>query len=568
MEKTMRASMNARKYRPYPAVPVGERKWPSRTIERAPVWCSVDLRDGNQALIDPMGIETKLAFFDLLVRIGFKEIEVGFPSASDTEFTFIRRLIEEKRIPDDVTIQVLCQAREQLVRRTMECIKGAPQVIFHIYNSTSPAQRKYTFGKSKEEIIRIAVDGVRCIKDCMGDLSAEERGRIRLEYSPESFSMTEIDYAVEICEAVGREWGYSKERRIIFNLPTTVECYTPNVYADAIEYFAAHITNREGVVISTHCHNDRGTGVASCELGLLAGADRVEGCLFGNGERTGNLDIVTVALNMFSQGVDPELDFSNLPDIADSYMEFTRMDIPPRTPYAGGLAYTALSGGHQDAIAKGFAARARQSEDAVWDVPYLLIDPHDIGRQYEGIIRINSQSGKGGASFILEHNYGYAIPKAMQPAVGDLVKAASDAAQRELKPEEILDLFRKQWIGTKSPLEIVDLAQTHIEGKSQTGEEQVAVRAVIRWRGEQLAVGGRGNGPLDGFVSALASTPVPAFNITAFHEHSVGQGSDTGAVAYVQITLEDGRKFWGVGMSSNVGRAGIDAVVSAVNASR
>ena len=560
----MKAHMNAKKYQPIPAIPITKRTWPAKTITQAPIWCSVDLRDGNQALIDPMGIETKLAFFDLLVKIGFKEIEVGFPSASDTEYEFIRRLIEEKRIPDDVTIQVLCQAREKLVRKTMESIKGAPGVIFHIYNSTSPAQRKYTFNKSKEEIIQIAVDGVKCIKECMKDLSESERKKIRLEYSPESFSMTEIDYAVEICTAVGKEWGYDSDNKIIFNLPTTVECATANVYADQIEYFAEHIPNREGVIISTHCHNDRGSGVASCELGLLAGADRVEGCLFGNGERTGNLDIVTVALNMFSQGVDPELDFSHLPDIADSYMEYTKMDIPPRTPYAGGLAYTALSGGHQDAIAKGFAARVKMDRDAIWDVPYLLIDPHDIGRQYEGIIRINSQSGKGGASFILEHNYGYAIPKSMQPAIGDLVKEASDRAQRELQPEEILDLFKQQWIGRKSPLAIVDLAQTHLESAS-TAEEQVGVRAVVNWKGESLSVGGRGNGPLDGFVAALATTPVPKFNITAFHEHSVGQGSNTSAVAYVQITVEDGRQLWGVGVSSNVGRAGIEAVVSAVN---
>lgn len=555
--------MNAAKYRPVPSVPLAERKWPSNRITKAPVWCSVDLRDGNQALIDPMGIETKLSFFELLVGLGFKEIEVGFPSASDTEYDFIRRLIEENRIPPDVTIQVLCQAREKLVRRTMECIKGAPNVIFHIYNSTSPAQRKYTFNKTKEEIIQIAVDGVRCIKECMSDLSDEERGRIRLEYSPESFSMTEIDYAVEICEAVGAEWGYSEERKIIFNLPTTVECYTPNIYADSIEYFSSHISRRDCVIISTHCHNDRGTGVASCELGLLAGADRVEGCLFGNGERTGNLDIVTVALNMFSEGVDPELDFSNLPDVADSYMEYTKMEINPRSPYAGGLAYTALSGGHQDAIAKGFAAREKMPADSVWDVPYLLIDPHDIGRKYEGIIRINSQSGKGGASFILEHYYGYAVPKAMQPAVGNLIKAKSDAAQRELKPEEILSFFESQWIGAKTPLEILDLASTQIEGADES--EHVACRAVVKYNGGQFSIGGKGNGPLDSFVSALKSITIPDFTITAFHEHSVGQGSGTYAVAYVQITGNDGTQRWGVGKSSNVGRAGIEAVVSALN---
>ncbi len=558
--------MNASKYKPFPGAPIQNRTWPGKHIEKAPVWCSVDLRDGNQALIDPMGIETKLKFFDLLVKIGFKEIEICFPSASDTEFDFCRRLIDEKHIPDDVTIQVLCQAREHLIKKTMEAIKGAPNVIFHIYNSTSPAQRKYVFNKSKEEIIKIAVDGVKCIKECMKELSEDERKRIRLEYSPESFSMTEIDYAIEICNAVGKEWGFSSDNKIIYNLPSTVECYTPNVYADAIEYFASKVEGRENVIISTHCHNDRGTGVAACELGLLAGADRVEGCLFGNGERTGNLDIVTVALNMFSEGVDPELDFSNLPEIADAYQEFTKMDIPPRTPYAGGLAYTALSGGHQDAIAKGLAARAKMSEGEIWDVPYILIDPHDIGRQYEGIIRINSQSGKGGSSFILEHNYGYAIPKKMQPAIGDLIKSESDKAQRELQPEEILKFFESQWISNRKRFDIVDIASTHLE--SQQGEdavERVSCFGSVKYNGEQITISGKGNGPLDAFVEALGETSVPKFNISDFHEHSIGQGSNTCAVAYVQITTENGEKFWGVGKSSNVGRAGINAVVSALN---
>lgn len=555
--------MNASKYKPVIQPAPKNRKWPDNRITKAPIWCSVDLRDGNQALIDPMGVETKLAYFDLLVKIGFKEIEICFPSASDTEYEFCRRLIEENHIPDDVSIQVLCQAREHLIRRTMDAIKGAPNVIFHIYNSTSPAQRKYTFNKSKEEIIKIAVDGVKCIKECMKDLPKEERDKIRLEYSPESFSMTELDYAIEICEAVKNEWGTSPENKIIFNLPTTVECYTANVYADSIEYFAEHISDRENVIISTHCHNDRGTGVAECELALMAGADRVEGCLFGNGERTGNLDIVTVALNMFAEGVDPQLDFSDLPEIADAYQEYTKMDIPPRTPYAGGLAYTALSGGHQDAIAKGLAARAKMDESAVWDVPYLLIDPKDIGRKYEGIIRINSQSGKGGASFILEHNFGYAIPKAMQPAIGNLIKEESDKAQRELKPEEILSFFESQWLNNRKHLEILDLATTMVgtEGK----EEVVSVRGVIKYQGEQLSVGAKGNGPLDAFVASLRETKIPSFNISAFHEHSVGQGSDTYAIAYVQITMEDGKQVWGVGKSSNVGRAGIAGVVSALN---
>ena len=551
------------KYAPIAEIPIQNRVWPTKKITKAPLWCSVDLRDGNQALVNPMGIETKLAFFDLLVKIGFKEIEVGFPAASDTEYEFIRRLIEENRIPDDVTIQVLCQAREQLVKKTIECLKGVPKAIFHIYNSTSPAQRKYTFNKSRDEIKQIAIDGVKCIKSCLSD---EDRKRIRIEYSPESFSMTEIDYAVEICEAVKKEWGCSPDNKIILNLPTTVECSTPNVYADQIEYFASHITDRDSVIISTHCHNDRGTGVASAELGLLAGADRVEGCIFGNGERTGNLDVVTVALNMFSQGGDPELDLRDIVSIGEKYTEFTGMEIPPRTPYAGELVFTAFSGSHQDAIRKGMAARTKMDKDALWDVPYLLIDPHDIGRQYEGIIRINSQSGKGGAAFILEENYGLSLPKAMHPVLGAAVKEAADKAQRELKASEIYDIFEKQWLKNGSNLKIVDLSETHVEGKSESEiVETTLCRAVVSWKGKQISIGEKGNGPLDAFSSALAQTPAPRFSITAFHEHSVGTGNNTSAVAYVQITCEDGNQYWGAGKSTNVGRAGIDAVVSALN---
>lgn len=556
-------SMNPRgKYAPIADIPLETRDWPSRKITKAPLWCSVDLRDGNQALVNPMGIETKLSFFDLLVKLGFKEIEVGFPAASDTEYDFIRRLITENRIPSDVTIQVLCQAREALVKRTIECLRGVPKAIFHIYNSTSPAQRKYTFGKSKEEIKQIAIDGVRCIKSCLSD---EDRKRIRLEYSPESFSMTEIDYAVEICEAVKKEWGCSPEDRIIFNLPTTVECSAPNVYADQIEYFAKHISDRGNVIISTHCHNDRGTGVASCELGLLAGADRVEGCLFGNGERTGNLDIVNVALNMFSQGIDPELDFSDVQVVAEKYIEYTGMEIPSRTPWAGELVFTAFSGSHQDAIRKGMSARNGMDENALWDVPYLLIDPHDIGRKYEGIIRINSQSGKGGAAFILEQNYGICLPKAMHPVLGSVVKDAADKAQRELKNAEIYEIFEKQWLSNERNMKIVDLAETNIESCEGSDGKTTLCRGVVSWKGENFTVGTKGNGPLDAFASSLAETPCPEFFISDFHEHSVGTGNDTSAIAYVQITTEDGAKYWGAGKSTNVGRAGIAAVVSALN---
>ncbi|MCI6316296.1 MAG: 2-isopropylmalate synthase [Spirochaetia bacterium] len=544
-------------------MPLKNRTWPDKKITKAPMWCSVDLRDGNQALINPMSVEQKLEFFDLLVKIGFKEIEVGFPSASDTEFNFMRRLIEENHVPEDVTLQVLCQAREHLIKRTFESLKGCKKAIFHLYNSTSPSQRKYTFNKSKDEIKQIAIEGIRCVKNC---LSMSEGTEIRLEYSPESFSTTEVDYALEVCEAVKKEWGCSAANKVILNLPTTVECAMPNQFADQIEYFCQNISERENVIISLHNHNDRGEGVAQCELGLLAGADRVEGCLFGNGERTGNLDIVNVGMNMYTQGIDPELDFRNMPELTEAYTRLTGMEIHPRTPYSGELVFTAFSGSHQDAIRKGMAARVNMEENAYWDVPYLTFDPHDIGRQYEGIIRINSQSGKGGAAFIMEQDYGLVLPKAMHPVFGGLVKDAADKAQRELKPAEIYNVFEKTWLNTKSPLNILEITEKHIEGERGSNlPEQVAAMATIEWNGKKMAIAGNGNGPLDAFVNGLKQTDAPKFNITSFHEHSVGTGSDTCAVAYVQITKENGEQVWGVGKSSNVGRAGIAAVVSALN---
>lgn len=560
----MKVSMNPNgKYRPFEAVPIKNRTWPNKTITKAPLWCSVDLRDGNQALINPMGVEQKLEFFDLLVKIGFKQIEVGFPSASDTEFNFMRRLIEENHVPEDVTLQVLCQAREKLIKRTFESLKGCKRAIFHLYNSTSPAQRKYTFNKSKEEIKQIAIDGIRCVKKC---LSMSEGTEIQLEYSPESFSTTEVDYALEVCEAVKKEWGCSADNKVILNLPTTVECALPNQFADQIEYFCQNISDRENVIISLHNHNDRGEGVAQCELGLLAGADRVEGCLFGNGERTGNLDIVNVGMNMYTQGVDPELDFTDMPMLVEAYTRLTGMPIHPRTPYSGELVFTAFSGSHQDAIRKGMAARVNMKPNDYWDVPYLTFDPHDIGRQYEGIIRINSQSGKGGAAFIMEQDYGIVMPKAMHPVFGELIKNAADKAQRELQPKEIYAVFEGAWLKTKSPLNVIEITERHIEGeRGSEAPEQVAGMATLEWEGKQFAVAANGNGPLDAFVNALKQTPAPKFNITNFSEHSIGTGSDTCAIAYVQITKEDGTQVWGVGKSSSVGRAGIAAVVSALN---
>ena len=553
------------KYKPFESVPKFNRTWPEKTITKAPIWCSVDLRDGNQALVNPMGVEQKLEFFDVLVKLGFKEIEVGCPSASDTEFNFMRGLSEENHVPEDVKLQVLCQAREHVIKRTFESLKGCKKAIFHLYNSTSPAQRNYTFGKSKEEIKQIAIDGIRCVKSC---LSMSEGTEIQLEYSPESFSTTEIDYALEVCEAVVKEWGDAADEnhKVILNLPTTVECALPNQFADQIEYFCQHISNRENLIISLHNHNDRGEGVAQCELGLLAGADRVEGCLFGNGERTGNLDIVNVGLNMFTQGIDPELDFSNVPKIAEEYQKLTGMPIYERMPYVGELVFTAFSGSHQDAIRKGMAARVNMEENAVWDVPYLTIDPHDIGRQYERIIRINSQSGKGGAAYILEKDYGIIAPKAMHPFIGNVVKSKADSLQREISNQEVYEAFEKAWLSTVSPLNVKDLTERHIEGERGSGEtEQVACMATVTWEGKTYAITGNGNGPLDAFVNAIKQTPAPKFNIVSFHEHAIGQGSDTKAVAYVHITKENGDDAWGVGVSSNVGRAGVAAVVSAIN---
>ena len=553
------------KYKAFEDVPAFNRTWPTKHITKAPIWCSVDLRDGNQALINPMGVEQKLEFFDLLVKLGFKQIEIGFPSASDTEFAFTRRLIEENHVPDDVSLQVLCQAREHLIKRTFESLKGCKKAIFHLYNSTSPAQRKYTFGKSKEEIKQIAIDGIRCVKSC---LTMSEGTEIQLEYSPESFSTTEIDYAIEVCEAVVKEWGDAADEnhKVILNLPTTVECAMPNQFADQIEYFCQNFPNRENIIISLHNHNDRGEGVAQCELGLLAGADRVEGCLFGNGERTGNLDIVNVGLNMFTQGIDPELDFTDIPAIAEAYQKYTGMPIYERMPYVGELVFTAFSGSHQDAIRKGMAARVKMDENALWDVPYLTIDPHDIGRQYEGIIRINSQSGKGGAAFVLEKYFGVIVPKAMHPFLGTVVKNCSDKLQREISNQEVYDAFAEAWLKTVSPLTVKDITERHIEGaRGGDDEEQVACMATVTWEGKDYAITGNGNGPLDAFVSALKQTPSPLFNIVSFHEHSIGEGANTKAMAYVHITKENGDDAWGVGLSSNVGRAGVAAVVSALN---
>ena len=553
------------KYRQFNGVSLPDRTWPGKVLDHAPAWCSVDLRDGNQALVNPMGVDAKLEYFDLLVKIGFKQIEVGYPSSSQTEFDFVRRLIEEDRIPDDVTIQVLTQAREQFVQKTAESVRGAKNVILHLYNAISPAQRKYNFGKSKEEVIELAVGGVRAIKKAAAQLEAEGT-HVTLEYSPENFSETEIDYSLEICRAVMKEWGARPDNKVILNLPATLECCLPNQFADLIEYFGRKIGERDSCIISLHHHNDRGEGIAQCEMGLLAGAERVEGCLFGNGERTGNMDIVTAALNMYTQGVDPGLDFSDLETVSLTFERLTGMSIHPRQPYSGELVYTAFSGGHQDAIRKAIEAHAAMEDDVRWDVPYLLIDPHDIGREYTGLIRINSQSGKGGAVYILEHEFGIMPPKEMHPVIGAVVKARADELQRELSATEIYELFETKWISTKSPLNVLEITEKHMEGeRGGPGIEHVAQTATIEWEGKKYVITASGNGPLDAFVNIMKRTSAPAFNITSFHEHSIGSGSDTHAISYVQITKADGTKTWGVGKSSNVGRAGIAAIVSAIN---
>jgi 2-isopropylmalate synthase len=547
------------KYKAFPQIDLPDRIWPSRVIQQAPIWTSVDLRDGNQALAIPMTVDEKIEFFELLVKIGFKEIEVGFPSASDTEFNFIRRLVEEQRIPEDVTIQVLVQAREHLIRRTFESLAGVKQAIVHLYNSTSPLQRRVTFNKSKEAIKQIAVDGARLIQSLVDTIPDTQ---IRLQYSPESFSDTEVEYALEVCEAVMDVWQPSETNPIILNLPATVEVATPNVHADQIEWFCRHMKERNKAIISLHTHNDRGTGVAATELGLMAGADRVEGTLFGNGERTGNLDIVTVALNLYAQGVDPRLDFSNLDSIRADYERITRMSVPERHPYAGDLVFTAFSGSHQDAIKKGMDLRdaAADSERALWQVPYLLIDPQDIGRDYEAIIRINSQSGKGGVAYILARDFGLDLPKAMHPEVGEVINAAADADSRELNPDEVYAVFKNAYVNLSEPLAISAIDR---EDFSKTGE--VRVEADIVYKGEQSTVAGQGNGPISAFVDALDQRGMKNFTLVDYRQHSIGSGSKTEAAAYIQIQQTDGKVYYGCGVDPNIELAGLRALISAYN---
>ncbi|MEI6639318.1 MAG: 2-isopropylmalate synthase [Chlorobium sp.] len=553
---------NYKKYAPYPLVPLSGRSWPDKSITKAPIWCSVDLRDGNQALPVPMSVEEKVAMFQLLVSIGFKEIEVGFPSASATEYAFTRRLIEGNLIPDDVTIQVLTQAREHLIRKSFDAIAGAKHAIVHLYNSTSTLQRNVVFRKNREEIKAIAIEGtalVRRLKDAAGGTV------IRYEYSPESFTGTELDYALDVCHAVMESWGASVDDKIILNLPSTVEMSQPNIYADRIEWFCRNLKDRGAALISVHAHNDRGTAVATAELAVMAGADRVEGALFGNGERCGNMDIVTMALNLFTQGVDPELDFSDLPRIREVYQRSTRMDIHSRQPYSGELVYTAFSGSHQDAISKGMKAQP-SSEGGLWAVPYLPIDPQDVGCNYEAIVRINSQSGKGGVAWVLEKDYGIQIPKWMQPDFAEAVQGVADTTGNELSPDQIHELFHSEYIKLKEPFAIKK-CQIRWDDKDleRHDEEATIITSVVQSREREFSFEELGNGPLDAFVKGFVKESGLDFSIDEFSEHSIGKSAKALAAAYIKISCADGRISFGAGIDSNSSLASIKATVSALN---
>lgn len=548
---------NFSKYKKYPKFNYKQRTWPENEITAAPIWCSVGLRDGNQSLPNPMTIEQKLKFFKLLVNMGFKEIEIGFPSASDTEFNFLRTLIEEGHIPEDVTIQVLTQAREHLINRTFEALKGVKRAIVHVYNSTSTQQREVVFGKSKEEIKKIAIEGAILLETCSKNYPGSE---YVFEYSPESFTGTEMEYALEVVEAVLDVWKPTKEHKAIINLPATVEMSMPNVFADQIEWFLHNLSNREAVIISLHTHNDRGTGVAASELGLLAGADRIEGTLFGNGERTGNLDILNVALNLYSQGINPGIWVENMNEIIETYEECTGMQVSPRHPYAGELVYTAFSGSHQDAIKKGLDAFKKQ-KSRIWDVPYLPLDPDDIGRKYEPIIRINSQSGKGGVAFILEAEYGYKVPKKMQPEISKFVQAKTDEISRELRNPEILQIFEETFVNIEDTYTLVEFSYSYNGHKKQ----EMIVEATIGVHGEEKTIHGKGNGPVSAFFHGLKEILPEQFTLNTYEEHALANGANSEAAAYIQLGNESGEVHFGVGRDENISSASIRGIVSALN---
>jgi 2-isopropylmalate synthase len=550
-----------KKYHPYPPIDLPNRTWPEKKIETAPSWCSVDLRDGNQALIQPMSLEKKLEMFALLTQLGFKEIEVGFPSASQVEFDFTRQLIEKNLIPEGVLIQVLTQARGHLIQKTFESLKGAKEAVVHLYNSTSTLQRRTVFKMSQKEIIELAIHGATLLKE---EEQKYPETAFRYEYSPESFTGTELSFALEICEAVMDVLKPTPEHKVIINLPATVELSTPNIYADQIEWFCRNMTNRDSAIISLHAHNDRGCAVAATELGLMAGGERVEGTLFGNGERTGNVDIITLALNMFTQGVDPKLEINDINSLIDTYERICRLPVHPRHPYAGELVYTAFSGSHQDAINKGMR-EYETTESGIWAVPYLPIDPSDVGRTYESIIRINSQSGKGGVAYVLEKDFGFKLPKAMQPEFGKIIQAMTDREGRELLRSEIFKTFENEYLTLSHPYELdsFNVVKRHINkgGKGSRAD----VEAMLLVHGRETTISASGNGPLDAFCSALKQKITGDFTLTSYHEHALNGGSSARAAAYIEIQAPNGSVCWGTGVDTDIIIASIKAVLSSLN---
>ena len=541
----------ATKYRPFAAIPLANRTWPDQVISHPPIWMSTDLRDGNQALIEPMSPQRKLQFFDLLIKTGLKEIEVGFPSASQTDFDFVRMLIEENRVPDDVTIIVLTQSREELIRRTVESVQGARKAVVHLYNSTAPAFRRVVFNMNRDEIKEIAVSGARLVKHLTSDLPETDWG---FEYTPESFSQTELDFAKDVCDAVSAVWQPTPERKMIINLPSTVESSTPNIYADQIEWMHRNLARRDAIILSVHPHNDRGTAVAAAEMAVMAGAQRVEGCLFGNGERTGNVDLVTLALNLYTQGVHPGLDFSDIDAVRQCVEDCNQLPVHPRHPYVGDLVYTAFSGSHQDAIKKGFA---KQQPDEIWDVPYLPIDPADLGRSYDAVIRVNSQSGKGGMSYLLEQEYGLALPRRLQIEFSRVVQAAADTTGKEITAQEIHRIFSEEYLERQAPYAY----RSHRMSEDTTRDNPVQIEVAIERDGKAEQDAGTGNGPIDAFVSALGLD----IRLMDYHEHAIGAGANAQAASYVELRVGDGATTFGVGVDANIVTASFKAVISAVN---
>ena len=558
MKEIVNSSVN--KYSPFKVISLDDRTWPTKQIKKSPIWCSVDLRDGNQSLIEPMGMEKKLRFFSMLVDLGFKEIEIGFPSASDTEFSFVRELIEKKLIPGDVKIQVLTQAREHLIKRTFESVKGAENVILHLYNSTSTLQREVVFKQDKKGILKIATDGAKLVK-----ILADENKSTnwQFEYSPESFTGTELEYAVEVCNEVNQIWKPSKELKTIMNLPATVELASPNIYADQIEWMCRNLDQRDNVLVSLHPHNDRGTGIAAAELGLMAGADRIEGTLFGNGERTGNVDIVSLALNQLTQGVDPKLDFSDINKVIREVEYCNQLPIHPRHPYAGDLVFTAFSGSHQDAIKKGFDAM-RESNDPKWRVPYLPIDPEDVGRNYEAVIRINSQSGKGGVAYIIEKDHGLSLPRRLQIDFSGIIQKIADETGKELEADLIWDNFNRTYIEVNGKYEYLN---HEIVSKIDENNKQIdEINLNLRINGKDANLHGKGNGPIDSFIDALSSEFKFNLKVSDYQQNAISSGSDASAAAYIELYIKD-RTFWGVGINSNTVVASFQAIINGINRS-